>query len=165
MISGDFPVTHNADNPYANPDYITDPCRYLRVAELFYFTLEECDMSRRLLCSVLLGGIIGYGCLGQCDLMMRFKLFLFRGATSNHFFYCPLSIFTSFFNPYFNSYERRSVDRPAGIRTMGLVSLGACSFTISSIMAFKSSTMGWDAVSFDRFLPQQSHAYFLFHCN
>ena len=28
---------------------------------------------------------------------------------------------------------------------MGLVSLGSCSFTISSIAAFKSSTMSWDA--------------------
>jgi putative Mg2+ transporter-C (MgtC) family protein len=42
-------------------------------------------------------------------------------------------------------YERRSSDRPAGIRTMGLVSLGSCFFTISSQIAFKSSTMGWDA--------------------
>jgi len=42
-------------------------------------------------------------------------------------------------------YERRSSDRPAGVRTMGLVSLGACFFTISSQLAFKSSTMGWDA--------------------
>lgn len=50
-------------------------------------------------------------------------------------------------------YERRSADRPAGIRTMGLVSLGACSFTISSIMAFKSSTMGWDASRVTAALP------------
>ncbi len=42
-------------------------------------------------------------------------------------------------------YERRSADRPAGVRTMGLVSLGSCFFTISSQLAFKSSTMGWDA--------------------
>jgi putative Mg2+ transporter-C (MgtC) family protein len=36
---------------------------------------------------------------------------------------------------------------------MGLVSLGACSFTISSIMAFKSSTMGWDASRVTAALP------------
>ena len=42
-------------------------------------------------------------------------------------------------------YERRSTDRPAGIRTMGLVSLGSCFFTISSELAFKSSPMSWDA--------------------
>jgi uncharacterized membrane protein YhiD involved in acid resistance len=94
---------------YANPDYITDPCRYLRVPRLFYLTLEECDMSRRLLCSVFLGGVIGY--------------------------------------------ERRSADRPAGIRCMGLVSLGAASFTISSIMAFRSSPMGWDASRVTAALP------------
>ncbi len=110
LLSGDFYVKEaSADHPYANPDYIMDPCRYLRVAELLFFTLEECDMSRRLLCSVILGGVIGY--------------------------------------------ERRSADRPAGIRTMGLVSLGACSFTISSIMAFKSSTMGWDASRVTAALP------------
>ena len=50
-------------------------------------------------------------------------------------------------------YERRSSDRPAGIRTMGLVSLGSCFFTISSIMAFKSSTMGWDASRVTAALP------------
>jgi uncharacterized membrane protein YhiD involved in acid resistance len=36
---------------------------------------------------------------------------------------------------------------------MGLVSLGACFFTISSIMAFKSSTMGWDASRVTAALP------------
>jgi putative Mg2+ transporter-C (MgtC) family protein len=36
---------------------------------------------------------------------------------------------------------------------MGLVSLGACSFTVSSIMAFKSSTMGWDASRVTAALP------------
>lgn len=48
-----------SDAEYANPDYITDLCRYLRVPQLFFLTMEECDMSRRLLCSVILGGIIG----------------------------------------------------------------------------------------------------------
>merc|ERR1719491_1110555 len=42
-------------------------------------------------------------------------------------------------------YERRASDKPAGIRTMGLLSLGSCFFTISSIEAFTSSTMGWDS--------------------
>ncbi|KAG7367407.1 MgtC family protein [Nitzschia inconspicua] len=108
LFSGDT-ATPDSNSPYANPDYVVDPCRYLRVPYLCYLTMEECDMCRRLLCSVLFGGIIGY--------------------------------------------ERRSSDRPAGIRTMGLVSLGACSFTISSIMAFKSSTMGWDASRVTAALP------------
>lgn len=90
------------DEPhYENPDYITDPCFHKRLPELLGLTLEECDLSRRMLASVLFGGAIGY--------------------------------------------ERRVADRPAGIRTMGLVSLGSCFFTISSQLAFKSSTMGWDA--------------------
>mmetsp|Transcript_10297 Transcript_10297/g.17077 ORF Transcript_10297/g.17077 Transcript_10297/m.17077 type:complete len:416 (-) Transcript_10297:357-1604(-) len=94
---------------YNNPDYNTDPCRYLRLPWLAGLTLEECDFCRRMLVSVLLGGAIGY--------------------------------------------ERRSSDRPAGIRTMGLVSLGACFFTVSSISAFKSSTMGWDASRVTAALP------------
>ena len=90
------------DEPhYENPDYITDACFHRRLPELLGLTLEECDLSRRMLASVLFGGAIGY--------------------------------------------ERRVADRPAGIRTMGLVSLGSCFFTISSQLAFKSSTMGWDA--------------------
>lgn len=50
-------------------------------------------------------------------------------------------------------FERRSSDRPAGIRTMSLVSLGACFFTISSNFAFKSSTMGWDSSRVSAAIP------------
>ena len=42
-------------------------------------------------------------------------------------------------------YERRRVDRPAGIRTMALVALGACVFTITSIFAFEDGPMTWDS--------------------
>ncbi|KAA8497723.1 putative magnesium transporter YhiD [Porphyridium purpureum] len=41
-------------------------------------------------------------------------------------------------------YERRSPDRSAGIKLMILVSIGSCSFTISSIYSFESSTSGYD---------------------
>lgn len=109
MQSGDGWDVNAGDKEYANPDYITDPCRYFRIPQLAWLTLEECDFSRRMLTSVILGGAIGY--------------------------------------------ERRAADRPAGIRTMGLVSLGACFFTISSITAFKSSTMGWDASRVTAALP------------
>ena len=61
----------------------------------------ECDLTRRLLMSVLLGAAIGW--------------------------------------------ERRDSDRPAGIRTMSLVSLGACLFTITSMFSFMSGPMNWDA--------------------
>lgn len=99
---GSFPIeTNTTGKEYENPDYITDPCRYERIPQLCWLTIEECDMSRRMLASVFLGGAIGY--------------------------------------------ERRASDRPAGIRTMGLVSLGSCFFAISSQLAFKSSTMGWDS--------------------
>lgn len=50
-------------------------------------------------------------------------------------------------------FERRSADRPAGIRTMSLVSLGSCFFTISSNFAFQSSTMGWDSSRVSAAIP------------
>lgn len=42
-------------------------------------------------------------------------------------------------------WERRMADRPAGIRTMALVSLGSCLFTICSAYAFTDGSMAWDA--------------------
>mmetsp|Transcript_40507 Transcript_40507/g.55143 ORF Transcript_40507/g.55143 Transcript_40507/m.55143 type:complete len:273 (-) Transcript_40507:529-1347(-) len=50
-------------------------------------------------------------------------------------------------------YERRSADRPAGIRTMALVSLGSATFTLCSIAAFTSSTMSWDASRVSAAIP------------
>lgn len=44
---------------YENPDYNTDPCRYMRIPYLAGLTLEECDFCRRMLVAVLLGGAIG----------------------------------------------------------------------------------------------------------
>ena len=41
--------------------------------------------------------------------------------------------------------ERRRADRPAGVRTMGLVSLGACLFTIDSMFAFVDGPEAWDS--------------------
>lgn len=49
-----------ADKEFKNPDYCTDPCQYIRLPNLVGLTLEECDMSRRMLTSVILGGAIGY---------------------------------------------------------------------------------------------------------
>lgn len=59
LLSGDTTSPSSEKSPYSNPDYILDPCRYLRTPFLSCLTMEECDMCRRLLCSVLLGGIIG----------------------------------------------------------------------------------------------------------
>lgn len=42
-------------------------------------------------------------------------------------------------------WERRMADRPAGIRTMSLVSLASCLFTICSAFAFINGPMSWDA--------------------
>lgn len=107
--SGTGSANNRNQHGYANPDYDTDPCRYTRVPELLFLTLEDCDISRRLIVAVFLGAFVGF--------------------------------------------ERKSADRPAGVRTMALVSLGAAFFTVSSIMAFKSSTMGWDASRVTAALP------------
>ncbi|CAM9132041.1 unnamed protein product, partial [Ectocarpus fasciculatus] len=43
-------------------------------------------------------------------------------------------------------FERRPADRPAGsIRTMSLVAIGACLFTITSMFSFQDGPMTWDA--------------------
>lgn len=50
-------------------------------------------------------------------------------------------------------WERRQVDRPAGIRTMSLVSLGSCLFSICGTFAFIDGPMGWDASRISAAIP------------
>jgi len=49
--------------------------------------------------------------------------------------------------------ERRESNRGAGIRTMSLVSLGACVFTLGSMYAFEEGTQKWDASRVSAALP------------
>jgi len=53
----------------------------------------------------------------------------------------------------FIGWERRNADRPAGIRTMALVSLGACLFTLCSTFAFVTGPMNWDASRVSAAIP------------
>jgi uncharacterized membrane protein YhiD involved in acid resistance len=50
-------------------------------------------------------------------------------------------------------FERKSADRPAGVRTMSLVSLGAAIFTMGGQFAFRSSTQEWDAARVSAAVP------------
>lgn len=50
-------------------------------------------------------------------------------------------------------YERRSSDRPAGIRTMALVSLGSALFTINSTFGFLEGPMAWDSSRVSASIP------------
>jgi uncharacterized membrane protein YhiD involved in acid resistance len=50
-------------------------------------------------------------------------------------------------------WERRQADRPAGIRTMALVSLGSCLFSICSAFAFLNGPMSWDASRVSAAIP------------
>lgn len=50
-------------------------------------------------------------------------------------------------------WERRQADRPAGIRTMALVSLASCLFTCGSTLAFRDGPQGWDASRVSAAIP------------
>jgi putative Mg2+ transporter-C (MgtC) family protein len=94
---------------YENPAYDGSRCPHIRYLILMGLTKEECTFGRRLVASILLGGLIGW--------------------------------------------ERRQADRPAGIRTMSLVSLGSCLFTITSTFAFIHGPMNWDASRVSAAIP------------
>jgi len=53
----------------------------------------------------------------------------------------------------FVGWERRQADRPAGIRTMSLVSLGSCLFTLCSVGAFMDGPNTWDASRVSAAIP------------
>lgn len=98
-----------SEKEFENPGYDNNPCRSMRYMRLLFLTLEECDFGRRLVGSVIGGGVIGW--------------------------------------------ERRQSDRPAGIRTMALVSLGSCLFTLTSAFAFIDGPMNWDASRVSAAIP------------
>lgn len=50
-------------------------------------------------------------------------------------------------------WERRRADRPAGIRTMAMVCMGACVFTIDSVFAFWDGPMAWDSSRVSAAIP------------
>ena len=50
-------------------------------------------------------------------------------------------------------FERRRADRAAGIRTMALVCLGSCVFTIASLFAFIGGPMTWDSSRVSAAIP------------
>jgi len=93
------------ENPYAD----NNPCLLERTVFLLFTNLDECDMARRMIGSVIFGAAIGY--------------------------------------------ERKTKERPVGMRTMSLICLGSCLFTINSIRAFRSSPMRWDAARVAAAIP------------
>jgi len=50
-------------------------------------------------------------------------------------------------------WERRTADRPAGIRTMALVCLGSSLFTVCSTFAFLDGPMSWDSSRISAAIP------------
>ena len=94
---------------YPNPNYDGSRCPNVRYRKLLFMNRTECSFGRRLVMSIIMGGLIGW--------------------------------------------ERRQADRPAGIRTMSLVSLGSCLFTINSAFAFVSGPEDWDASRISAAIP------------
>ena len=78
-----------------------------------YNPYKKCQWERRVV-------LLGLSRM-ECDLARRLLIALILGATIG--------------------WERRDSDRPAGIRTMSLVSLGSCLFTITSMFSFMSGPM------------------------
>eukprot|EP00984_Skeletonema_dohrnii_P000604 scaffold190_cov109-Skeletonema_dohrnii-CCMP3373.AAC.13 len=58
-VREDVEEMDDTSTKYENPDYNYSPCHITRIPVLFHLTLEECDLSRRMALSVLLGGLIG----------------------------------------------------------------------------------------------------------
>mmetsp|Transcript_25671 Transcript_25671/g.61689 ORF Transcript_25671/g.61689 Transcript_25671/m.61689 type:complete len:277 (+) Transcript_25671:74-904(+) len=50
-------------------------------------------------------------------------------------------------------YERRTADRPAGIRTMSVVSLSSALFTVNSTFVFMAGPMHWDPARVSAAIP------------
>ncbi|CAJ1399692.1 unnamed protein product [Effrenium voratum] len=80
-----------------------------RFPELLLMTQLECEFTRRMMASLVVGALLGI--------------------------------------------ERRESNRGAGVRTMSLVSLGACIFTIGSMYAFEEGSQTWDASRVSAALP------------
>ena len=88
-------------------------------------THEQCHLHRYL----ILGGMNYW----ECDMSARVAASLLCGTIIG--------------------WERRRADRPAGIRTMALVCLGSCVFTLGSIFAFIDGPMAWDASRVSAAIP------------
>lgn len=82
-----------------------------------------------------------YTTLGHC-LQTRYAVLL--GLTPQECMLCRRIILSVVLGMMIG-FERRRPDRPAGVRTMSLVSLGSCVFTIDSMFAFSSSPDSWDS--------------------
>lgn len=85
----------------------------------------------------------------RCD-VIRYPILLFFNRTE-----CLRGrhLLMSVFLGSLIGYERRSSDRPAGIRTMALVSLGSALFTINSTFGFLDGPMAWDASRVSAAIP------------
>lgn len=116
--------------------------------------------------AVLLEPVLTFPCIDEEHLSeLKFQNVLYKYSECDHILYPILLYLTRtecirgrnlIMAVLFGSligYERRSSDRPAGIRTMALVSLGSALFTINSTFGFLAGPMSWDASRVSAAIP------------
>ncbi|KAL3776987.1 hypothetical protein ACHAWO_006341 [Cyclotella atomus] len=124
---------------FPNVFYHHNPCTFdKRYWQLLGLKRIECVFGRHLVVSVILGSIIGYE-----------RRYVHIHNVHEMASCGPLLIAMNMFSVLFD----RGPDRPAGIRTMALIALAACLFTINSIFALEVSPMSWDPARVSAALP------------
>ena len=141
---------------WPNPEYNPDPCLDRRYWQLLFLSPRMARHYRHLIVSLVLGSVIGYerrspdrpagpaaaSCLAA-SASFGFCTILSRAAAR----------YASKASDYDASAGFCRMCAPPGIRTMALVCLGACSFTVSSQWAFQVSPMSWDAARVSAAIP------------
>jgi hypothetical protein len=126
---------------FGNSLFKYNPCRYERKMYLLFLTPDECSFARRLIIAM----VSRFYCplnSKSCPATSSFSL------TYPMYYLTKMQVLGGFIG-----WERRQADRPAGIRTMALVSLGSCLFTINSAFAFLDGPMEWDASRISAAIP------------
>lgn len=158
-------------DPWPNPEYDTDPCLDRRYWQLLGLSPRECEHYRRLVVSLLLGSVIGYErrspdrpagehprspIRGRCLLLLAAFALRWRPFASVEFDPLANNLRLVHGPKCGGPVSRRQPltgARVSGIRTMSLVCLGSCSFTLSSQWAFQTSPMSWDAARVSASIP------------
>eukprot|EP00977_Amphora_coffeiformis_P019250 scaffold7087_cov168-Amphora_coffeaeformis.AAC.9 len=135
----------DSDLTFGNSLFKYNPCRYKRKYYLLFLTPDECSFSRKLVIAVVLGGFIGWE-RRQADRPGKWADL--EGATVSS---APRRLVVSYLVSHPCSFGM--ILLIAGIRTMALVSLGSCLFTINSAFAFLDGPMGWDASRISAAIP------------
>ena len=139
---------------YNNPDYNYHPCQRYRTHRLMFLNLQEIAFAQRMILSVVLGGVIGFERRASERPAGNTKFVCFYWCGSFNWLQCVLILI--FFSQLTSAYLSFLY---VGIRTMSMVCLGSCFFSMTGQLAFKSSTMGWDAARVAAAIPSGKSYY------